>query len=256
MEKGLLRAILVVAALAAVVVSVAGTSADLSAYTIGVYIDAGAERACYSAAINMFRWMGFSIRAITAADVNEGAIGDLAAVYFPGGSSPPYIRRITPEGKAGLVAAVERGAVFIGTCAGAMFAAEVQVWDGERYTDGQLGVFRGEAVGPAPEVCGPGGGVCVAELVTNGEHPVAQGAPAVFTATYYNSPFLRADPDAETHILATYRATGEPAIVAQRRGLGWVLLTGPHPEWEHALTWTFMKNALLWVLGLPIESGS
>lgn len=227
---------------------------DLSGYTIGVYIDSGADRYCYSAAINMFRWMGFSIRAITAADVNEGAIGDLVAVYFPGGSSPPYIRRITADAKAGLVAAVEQGAVFIGTCAGAMFAAEVQVWEGERYTDGQLGVFRGEAVGPAPGVCGSGGGVCVAELVTNGEHPVAQGAPAAFTATYYNSPFLRAAPEAETHILATYSATGEPAIVAQRRGLGWVLLTGPHPEWEHALTWTFMKNALLWVLGLPIES--
>ncbi len=254
MRTAWLRGAVSSVALVSCFLCVGAAAVDLSGYTIGVYVDAGAEKTCYSAAIQMFRWMGFSTRNITAADVNAGSIGDLAVVYFPGGSSPPYIQRITPEAKAGLLDAVERGGVFIGTCAGAMFAVEVQVWEGERYTDGQLGVFRGEAVGPAPGVCGSSGGVCAAELVTNVGHPIARSVPQVFTARYYNSPFFRADPDAETYILATYSSTGEPAIVAQRRGAGWALLTGPHPEWEHATTWTFMKYALLWVLGLPIES--
>jgi len=69
------------------------------------------------------------------------------------------------------------------------------------------------------------------------------------------APYLRADPDAETEILATYASTGEPAIVVQRHGDGWVLLTGPHPEWEGPDTWGFIKNCVLWSMGLLDGAG-
>jgi glutamine amidotransferase-like uncharacterized protein len=100
----------------------AAVGEDLSEHVIGVYVDEGAHSSCSGAAINMFRWMGFSTRRIVAADVNGGSIGDLAAIYFPGGDSPPYIDRITNAGKIRLRAAVAGGMAYIGTCAGAMFS--------------------------------------------------------------------------------------------------------------------------------------
>lgn len=247
--------ILVVTAVCLLVTWSAAAGEDTSTYLIGVYVDEGAHPSCSGAAINMFRWMGFSTRRIVAADVNGGSIDDLAAIYFPGGDSPPYIDRITGAGKAWLRAAVADGMVYIGTCAGAMFAAEVQVWEGVRYTAGQLGVFRGEAVGPAPGICPDGEETCVVALVANAEHPVAADAASSLLVRYYNSPYLRADPEAETDILATYAGTGEPAIVAQRHGDGWVLLTGPHPEWEGDITWSFVKRCVLWSLGLLDGAG-
>jgi hypothetical protein len=58
-----------------------------------------------------------------------------------------------------------------------------------------------------------------------------------------------ADPEAETHVVASYVATDQPAIVARRHGSGWVLLTGPHPERQGAATSAFIKDAVLWALG-------
>ena len=222
---------------------------DLSEWMIGVYADAGAHPSCVSPAESMFRWMGFSTRRVYAEDLNDWQIDDLAAIYFPGGDSPPYIERISPLAKQRLRTAISNGMAYIGTCAGAMFAAEVQVWEGVDYTDGQLGVFQGAAVGPAPGICG-GEETCGTALRADPEHPVSQDASTTFMVRYYNSPYLEAEPDVETHVLASYVATGEPAIVAQRYGDGWVLLTGPHPEWERTMTWAFIKNCVLWSLDL------
>jgi len=225
--------------------------ASLDGYVIGVYVDEGARASCVSHAIEMFEWMGLTIREITAARVNAGGLSDLDAIYFPGGDSPPYIGRITRTGKQKLVDAVTGGLVYIGTCAGSMFAAEVQDSDGVRYREGQLGVFRGDAIGPAAGICEDEW--CHTMLVANSEHPTSAGLPPEFPALWYNSPYFVSDPDAETCVLARYVATGEAAIVVQHRGDGWVLLTGPHPEYEGEETWGFMKRYLLWSLGLLNE---
>jgi len=116
------RVFLVVVAFLLVALPGLASSEDLSGHLIGVYVDEGAHPSCSGAAINMFRWMGFSTRRIVSSDVNGGSIGDVAAIYFPGGDSPPYIDRISDAGKARLRAAVENGMAYIGTCAGAMFS--------------------------------------------------------------------------------------------------------------------------------------
>ena len=220
---------------------------DFDDVLIGVYVDEGADPFCVEHAVGMFEWMGFSIRRVDAADVNGRDLQDLDAIYFPGGDSPPYIERISADGKAGLLDAVDGGMVYIGTCAGSMFAAEAQVWEGERYRDGQLGVFRGSAVGPAPGLCDREW--CYATLAANSEHPATDGMPKQFEVLWYNSPYLRASPGTGTHVLAIYAATGQPAIVAQGRGAGWVLLTGPHPEYTPEEAWRFLEGCMLWILG-------
>jgi len=226
-------------------------SSELAGHVIGVYVDEGADPFCTEQAIEMFEWMGLTVRELDAQTVNRGDLADLAALYFPGGDSPPYIDRISPEGKQGILDAVENGMVYIGTCAGSMFAAEVQVWRGARYTAGQLGVFRGEAVGPAPGIFD--GEWCYTGLAVNLDHPAAAGCAAEFRVLWYNSPYLAAAPGVETHVLATYAATGDPAIVAQRRGEGWAFLTGPHPEYAIGEAWKLMRSILAWCLGSPTD---
>ena len=218
---------------------------------VGIYVDEGAHPTCVSYAIDMFEWMGFAHREVRARDVNLGLLVDLTAIYFPGGDSPPYIHRISHGGKAKLLKAVEAGLLYIGTCAGSMFAAEVQDWEGVRYVDGQLGVFRGDAVGPAPGISDQEW--CYTMLSTNSSPAAGPDTPPEVEVLWFNSPCLEADPSAETQTLATYVEIGEPAIVAQRRGAGGSLLTGPHPEYADEHGWAFMLDCVLWTLGWMAE---
>lgn len=240
--------------LAVAVPSVGLGADDLHDVVVGVYVDEGAHPTCVAHATTMFERMGFSTRSLPAEDVNRESFEGLAVIYFPGGDSPPYIDGISPMGRARLLAAIDDGMAYIGTCAGAVFAAEAQICEGKTYRDGQLGVFLGDAVGPAAGVCP--GEWCSASLSVHHEHASLSGAAAEIQVLFRNGPFFRPAPAAETHILATYTTTGEPAIVAQRRSAGWVLLSGPHPEYEVEGVWSFFKDCVLWSLGLLPEEES
>lgn len=217
--------------------------------TLGLYVGDGAHPACTDAARRMFESMGVRIVEITAASFNNDDVDGIDVFYFAGGESGPYIDDITPGGKALLRRRVVEGAAYIGTCAGSMFAAAVQVWEGYTMTRGQLGVFSGDAVGPAPDICGPNGGVCTCWIDVNTEHPIGRGIPESIEISYYNSPFFRFLDGSSVEIVATYQATGEPTIIAAPYGSGRVVLTGVHPEWMPGPPWDLMTNAVLWCLG-------
>jgi len=233
--------------LCALPVSSVGEDADPIDGTIGIYVGDGAHPVCVDAARRMFESMGLRIVEITAQHFNNDDIDGIGIFYFAGGESGPYIDDITPEGKALLRQRVVEGAAYIGTCAGSMFAAAVQVWEGYTMTRGQLGVFAGDAIGPAPDICGPNGGVCTCWIDVNTDHPIGRGIPESIEISYYNSPFFRLLGDVA--VVATYQKTGEPTIVAASFGAGRVILTGVHPEWIPGPPWDLMTNAVLWCLG-------
>ena len=217
--------------------------------TLGLYVGEGAHPDCVGPAREMFESMGLHVREITAGDINNARVDDIDIFYFAGGESGPYIDDISAAGKSSLRQQVSEGAIYIGTCAGAMFGAAVQVWEGKNYSRGQLGVFPGDAVGPAPNICGPSGGVCKCMVDLNATHPAAQGLPESIEIYYYNSPFFRFHPDSSVEVIATYQATGVPTIVASEYGAGRVVLTGVHPEWIPGPPWELMTRATLWCLG-------
>lgn len=199
--------------------------------TIGIYVDAGAAAACVTAARNMFLWMGFTVEFIYSGTINNEDIGHIDVFYFPGGSSGPYIQDITPEGKEKIRQRIHSGAGYIGTCAGAMFAADTQIWQGVKYSTGQLGVFPGTAQGPIPEIFPyPEFGMCQVNL--NRNHATTDGQPDSLWIMLYYGPFMIANIGAAIETVGTYDMTGQPALVACEYGNGRVFLTGPHPEWE------------------------
>ena len=218
--------------------------------TLGLYVGEGAHPDCVDPARRMFESMGLRIRNITARDFNGGRLDNIDIFYFAGGESGPYINDISAAGKNRLRQSIRDGAIYIGTCAGAMFAASVQVWDGYTMTRGQLGVFAGEAVGPAPNICGPDGGFCKCMIDIDTSHPIAQGLEESTEIYSYNSPFFRWPSHESVDIIATYQATGEPTIITAAYGMGRVLLTGVHPEWISDEPWDLMTKATLWCLRL------
>lgn len=231
--------------------------------TIGIYADSGAAWSCLTAAENMFLWMGYTVEFIYANTVNNEDIQHIDVFYFPGGNSEHYIVHITSQGRERIRQMISNGAGYIGTCAGAMFAAETQIWQGNTYITGQLGIFPGTAQGPIPEIFAwPRFGMCQVNL--NKPHPITDDQPDSVWIMLYHGPFMTPKPGAMIDTLGTYEVTGQPALVACEYGRGRVFLTGPHPEWEEdsdrdsvpyfksyddmGSDWPLMHNATRWCL--------
>jgi biotin--protein ligase len=211
----------------------------------------------------MFEWMGYTVVRIDADAINHGDLQPMDVVYFPGGSSGPFQEDITPEGKEKIRQRVRDGGCFIGTCAGALFAAERVIWEGLEESGETLALFPGTVEAPIPEILGgPQYGMCQVDLVK--PHPITKGKPDSAWILYYNAPFFRPSPGAAVDIVGRYRITNDPALVAFEYGAGRVFLTGPHPEWEEdsdrdgvsyfdrfddrGSDWELMRDATRWCL--------
>lgn len=111
--------------------------------TIGIYSDRGASEACIIASTNMFEWMGYEIKRIYAKNLEAGDLGDIDLFYFPGGNPFKYIDYISDKGKQRIRQMIKSGIGYIGTCAGAGFAAEQMIWRGDLTSQDSLGIFPG-----------------------------------------------------------------------------------------------------------------
>jgi len=239
------------------------TTEEKPTVSVGLFSGEGAHEGCVTPADGMFSWMEFDVTLIDAETVNQDDLSPFDILYFPGGSAGPYQEMINAEGREKIRAHVSAGGCFIGTCAGALYAAEKVIWEGNDDSQGLLGLFSGAVEGPIPEIYkDPEIGMCQVNLET---HPITEGEANPAWIMYFNGPFFRPNPDAEVDIIGRYEIGGEPAIVASAYGQGRVVLTGPHPEWEedsdrddisyfddfedHGSDWDLMLSASLWCIG-------
>ncbi len=215
--------------------------------TVGVYVDEGASTVCYGAAEKMFEWMGFSIERLYAVTINEGNIDNIDIFYFPGGNAGLYDSYINDTGKQRLRDLINNGRAYIGTCAGAYYAAQY------------LEIFPATAGGPVP---GLDLEMCQVYLIK--PHPITNDLPAMFWIMYVNSPYFEPDSGAVMDTIGFYNVSGFPALVACEYGEGRIFLTGPHPEWEEnsdrdgvsaydnfddvESDWPLMRSASRWCL--------
>jgi metal-dependent hydrolase (beta-lactamase superfamily II)/glutamine amidotransferase-like uncharacterized protein/WD40 repeat protein len=238
-------------------------SATTSNASVALFAGDGAHEGCVVPAEQMFTWMGHDVTLIDANTINQDDISGFDILYFPGGSTGPYQQDINADGRDKIRDLAQSGGCYIGTCAGALYAAEKVIWEGQDDSEGLLGLFPGTVEGPIPEIYEyPDIGMCQVNLET---HSITEGGINPAWIMYYNGPYFDPNPGAEVDVIGRYEIGGEAAIVAFEYGEGRVVLTGPHPEWEEdsdrdnisyfdefddqGSDWDLMRNATLWCLG-------
>jgi len=234
---------------------------------IGLYADWGGYGPGVEAASACFAAAGLSIRPLKARDINDGSFArKVRVLYMPGGWAEHYVRDIDAKGATAIERFVESGGGYIGICAGAYYSAKQIVWANKTWPY-DIDLFPGIPTGPINAIA-PWPRYATTPITLKRDHPITAEGPVHRTALYYGGPILKAREDAAVTVLATYDATGDPAMVAFAKGKGRVFLSSAHleydlrserdhtawPEKEKGIDdpesdWDLLQRAALWVLG-------
>ena len=193
------------------------------------------------AAEAMLEYMGFQVETVSGGDIRYGALKDFDVLVCPGGSGGPF-DDLGANGVNRIRRFVEDGGGYLGICAGALYASDYFVWAGvpsfeppfdEELVMGRemsLDLFPGVGYFPIEEISVH---TAMTQInIVDHAHPVTDAMPDHMHVFYAQGPYLEPHDGANVTVLATYDATGDPAIVALQYGRGRVLLSGVHPEYE------------------------
>ena len=199
---------------------------------IAVYAGPGTWREGREAIRRLLRSLGWESREVGPREIDrwDPAGSAYQAVWVPGGWAYDYKRAIRAEGKRRLRAFVARGGRYIGSCAGAYFASDSILWEGERY-EYDLDLFLGVSEGPIPEIAPWPQWTLTPVRVEGGSEPLPM--------LYYGGQVFRLEGafarGQDVQVVARWGREagpreGEPAGIRFRYGEGSALLLGPHPE--------------------------
>ncbi len=150
----------------------------------------------------------------------------------------------------------EDGGLFIGTCAGAYYAADVLHWKGNDY-EYPLKLFKGKGVGPMSGHIGWGE---TGALKLEDGHPANLGFKPEKNIYYFDGPYFKPYEEEAVTVLAHYTVNDQPAVITGESGAGHFLLMGPHPEigdsWEQTAKaeeskqgahWPWLYQLIIWL---------
>jgi glutamine amidotransferase-like uncharacterized protein len=230
---------------------------------VAIYSGKGSYFRSIKAATRMFLWMGAEPQRIIPQEIIAGKLKSFDILYMTGGWAVPYIRDLKNGGTAKIREFVQQGGAYIGTCAGAFFAADYIYWEGKRY-EYPLDLFPGSARGPIAELAPwPGFKLCRINL-SQTPHAITKGEPNSMMSLYYGAPWFDVPPGFKADVLAYYDINKQPAMLAYEFGQGRVFLTGVHTEfeegsdrdnvlWDNDMNdpeseWPLMLNAVHWLV--------
>jgi len=231
---------------------------------VALYADQGADEDCIKATMNMFQWMGYSVKYVTAENINTQGLDNFKILCIPGGDMYQYGRDISSKGKENIKNFISNGGGYIGICGGAYFTGEKVIWRGSQLPMTPLGIFPGTTQGPFDEIIPyPDYGMCKVNIVDS-IHPITESEPDSAWILYYWGPAFIPNDNAEIDILGKYNIGNKVSIAAFNYGSGRVFIIGPHPEFEEdsnrdnvnfadqfddrGSDWDLMKKAALWCL--------
>lgn len=225
----------------------------------------------------IFAELGFQVDFVSPREICAGALDDFNLLAVPGGGGLAMLGQLNPLGEEGcqrIKAWVQRGGMYIGSCAGAFDAAIVadsflEVCPQQRQMQlvNALVWNRGDTEWIGLE--SPGVGVIECRNLQP-DHPVMFGMPESFHITHYNGPLFDTDTDAlpdassatglsavagasedftnserflrfgetcelEGTVIGRAARAGICNIVCGRNGRGRVILFGSHPEFGYNL---------------------
>ena len=185
---------------------------------VGIYSDRGAYHLGLIVSQRFFQAHGITYTPLYRDDLKKKrTYGKIKLLYFPGGWSGYYSQDLRGRASKLMREFIRKGGGYLGVCAGAYFASEKIIWEGEVYHP-PLKIFPGVAIGPIRELA-PWPLYTVADIIFLGEKT---------RAFYYGGPYF----EGEGKVLATYEINGKPAVILSRFGQGKVLLSGLHFEYD------------------------
>ena len=188
----------------------------------------------------MLEYVNITSVRVKGQDIRNGCLENYDILVCPGGSGSPF-EDLGLSGIENIRDFVNRGGGYYGTCAGALFACDYFVWQGDQSFEPpfngtvEMGkelnfdLFSGVGYFPIEEISV---NTAVAKVNLDRSHPITENLPDHMHIFYAQSPYLEPHEGSNVTILGTYDEIGKPAIVAFEYGMGRVFLSGPHPEYE------------------------
>jgi glutamine amidotransferase-like uncharacterized protein len=270
MEK---RALMIIVVIVMIVLFGNGVYA---AADFAIYNGAGTWEPSKTAFKNFLEWKGLSWEHVSKNDINKGKlIGNYLGLFMPGGWAGDYNRDIKSSGDQHIRNFISQGGGYIGMSAGAFYACDVTIWEGNVY-DYPSNIFDGDCIGPIEEIA-PWPEYVMTTMDIEASHEVNLYEPAQRNVLYYGEPYFVAHSGQEMLTMARWIvpsnpiADGAPGIISFNYGQGRVILVGPHPEIEEDDTrdgtdfadelsdgpdgsdWPLLWTGVDWILGNPIS---
>jgi len=187
--------------------------------------------------------------------VNDSLSKNFDLIWFPGGFAAEYKYYIKDH--ENIRSFIENGGMFVGSCAGSYYAADILRWLGSDYNY-PLKIFDGKAAGPLAGLIAWGE---IASFHLEKDHPANSGLNNIIDIYYFDGPYFKPYDHSSIEVLARYSINNEPAVIAGRYGKGKYLLLGPHPELggysqgspefnidgEDGAQWPWLHSVLLWL---------
>ena len=275
MKKGQL-VLLVFLSVVFSVVSVSALRADFA-----IYDGAGTWEPSKTAFKSFLEWKGLTWELVNKNTINYGGLtGNYRGLFMPGGWAGDYNRDIKPSGDQHIRNFISQGGAYIGMSAGAFYACDVTIWEGNVY-DYPSDIFDGNCIGPIDEIA-PWPNYVMTTMNINQQHEANAYEPAQRDVLYYGEPYFTANSGQEMQVFARWivptnqQAHDAPGIIGFNYGQGRVLLVGPHPEIEEdsardgtnfadelsdgadGSDWPFIWTGVDWILhqGITQRSGT
>ncbi len=232
--------------------------------SIALYSDNGAAESCVNATKNMFEWMGYTVKLITADYIDKKDLDNFSMICFPGGDMYRYSIDISSSGKEKIRNFISNGGGYIGICGGAYFTGEKVFWQGNQLPMEPLSIFPGITRGPVDEIAPyPNCVMCEVNIV-NHTNPIIESEKDSVWIQYCYGPMFLPNENSNVEILGEYEIGDSPSIIAFEYGHGRVFIIGTHPEFEEdsdrdgyppednmddlGSDWDLMKRATDWCL--------
>lgn len=174
----------------------------------------------------------YRVESINATAIRAGAwTKDAALLILPGGIASPYAKKLQGQGNDQIKRFVAEGGSYLGLCAGAYYASSYVEYDKggptEVIAERELKFFKGKSVGPLRQLTPENGGHCSVPLVT------LYLKDTVNASLFYRQgcSFEINEAHNDVKVIGRYDE-GLPALIHMSHGLGQVILSGVHFEFD------------------------
>ncbi|MDP7465430.1 MAG: BPL-N domain-containing protein [Candidatus Marinimicrobia bacterium] len=204
---------------------------------------------------NLLDDIGYTWSTISETDLNNKSLYPFyKALWMPGGWSGDYKDVINDFGEENIIEFVNKGNLYIGSCAGGYYASDSTIWEENEKYDNPLDFFDGKAIGPLDELA-PWPSYTYTNIYLNKEFEAFSTLPDTMEMFYYGGGYYEPNDQLSENaiVLATYAHNGEYMALLENIGNGYYLITGCHPEVRRVSqpnAWPFSGAVIDWVLNL------